>query len=185
MLSNVTRITYQVSQHGGGDVWKAKYDEINLNCWYQHMNYWYQQFNINAPGHLQPSWWCRAVIVNQGTLNSSMNITIAGIMSYFVECVSKIKLILAVILYVIYGAVCLQFTHFPYDDCENIYTWSCSHHQIGSMNYNPYPLFRVRSWNNGMRCMSFFILMRQMEKYYLCQMDIVVKLMNWQYWMYF
>ena len=25
-----------------------------------------------------------------------------------------------------------------------------------SMNY--YPLFRVRSWNNGMRCMSFYIL---------------------------
>ena len=31
------------------------------------------------------------------------------------------------------------------------------HHQIGSMNY--YPLFRVRSWNNGMRCMSLHILM--------------------------
>ena len=30
------------------------------------------------------------------------------------------------------------------------------HHQIGSMNY--YPLFRVRSWNNGVRCMSFYIL---------------------------
>ena len=32
-----------------------------------------------------------------------------------------------------------------------------NHHQIGSMNYCP--LFRVRSWNNGMRCMSFYILM--------------------------
>ena len=31
------------------------------------------------------------------------------------------------------------------------------HHQIGSMNY--YPLFRVSSWNNGMRCMSLYILM--------------------------
>ena len=30
------------------------------------------------------------------------------------------------------------------------------HHQIGNMNYNP--LFRVRSWNNGMRCMSLYIL---------------------------
>ena len=30
------------------------------------------------------------------------------------------------------------------------------HHQIGSMNH--YPLFRVRSSNNGMRCMSFCIL---------------------------
>ena len=28
------------------------------------------------------------------------------------------------------------------------------HHQIGSVNY--YPLFRVRSWNNGMRCMSLY-----------------------------
>ena len=31
------------------------------------------------------------------------------------------------------------------------------HHQIGSMNC--YPLFRIRSWNNGMRCMSFVFLM--------------------------
>ena len=33
---------------------------------------------------------------------------------------------------------------------------SYHHHQIGSMNY--YPLFRVRSWNNDMRCMSLYIL---------------------------
>ena len=38
-----------------------------------------------------------------------------------------------------------------------IYTLSYYHHQIGSMNY--YPLFRVRSWNNGVRCISFYILM--------------------------
>ena len=37
---------------------------------------------------------------------------------------------------------------------ERIYTLSYYHHQIGSMNY--YPLFRVRSWNNGMRCMSLY-----------------------------
>ena len=37
-----------------------------------------------------------------------------------------------------------------------IYTLSYYHHQIGSMNH--YPLFRVRSWNNGMRCVSLFIL---------------------------
>ena len=42
-------------------------------------------------------------------------------------------------------------------DCENIHTLSYYHHQIGSMNY--YPLFRVRSWNNDVRCMSFYILM--------------------------
>ena len=40
---------------------------------------------------------------------------------------------------------------------ERIYTLSYYHHQIGSMNY--YPLFRVRSWNNVMRCMSPYILM--------------------------
>ena len=38
-----------------------------------------------------------------------------------------------------------------------IYTLSYYHHQIGSMNY--YPLFRARSWSNGVRCMSFYILM--------------------------
>ena len=39
---------------------------------------------------------------------------------------------------------------------EIIYTLSYYHHQIGSMNY--YPLFRARSWNNGMHCMSIFLL---------------------------
>ena len=52
--------------------------------------------------------------------------------------------------------MCFQFTHFPCDDWENIYTLSYYHHEIGSMNY--YPLFRVRSWNNDMRCMSSFVL---------------------------
>ena len=61
---------------------------------------------------------------------------------YFVECVSKIKHILSVIHYTICGAVCFQFTHFPCDDCENIYTLSYYHHQIG--NTNCHPLFRVR-----------------------------------------
>ena len=73
---------------------------------------------------------------------------------------SKIKHILSVIhytiSYTIFGAVCFQFTHSPCDDWENIYTLSYYHHQIGSMNY--YPFFRVRSWNNGVRCMSFYIL---------------------------
>ena len=38
---------------------------------------------------------------------------------------------------------------------ERIYTLSYYHHQIGRMNY--YPLFRVRSWNNVMRCMPLSI----------------------------
>ena len=52
--------------------------------------------------------------------------------------------------------MCFQLTHFPCDDWENIYTLSYYHNRIGSMNYCP--LFRVRSWNNGVRCMSFCIL---------------------------
>ena len=39
---------------------------------------------------------------------------------------------------------------------ERIYTLSYYHHQIISMNYHPF--FRVTSWNNGMRCISLYIL---------------------------
>ena len=53
-------------------------------------------------------------------------------------------------------SACFQFTNLPCDVWENIYTLSYYHHQIGNMNYHP--LFRVRSWNNGVRCMSFYIL---------------------------
>ena len=42
----------------------------------------------------------------------------------------------------------------------NTNTLSYYHHQIGSMNY--YPLFRVRSWSNGMRRMSLYILMNSL-----------------------
>ena len=41
--------------------------------------------------------------------------------------------------------------------CENTCTLSYNHHQIGSMTH--LPLFGGRSWNNGMRGMSFYILM--------------------------
>ena len=40
---------------------------------------------------------------------------------YFVECVSKIKHMFSVIHHTLYGAMCCQFTHFPYDDWENIH----------------------------------------------------------------
>ena len=42
---------------------------------------------------------------------------------------------------------------------ENIYTLSYYHHRIESMN--SYPLFRVRSWNNGVRCMSLCVLIEE------------------------
>ena len=87
---------------------------------------------------------------------------------YCVECVSNIKHILSNIQYTIHYticvAVCFQFTHSPCDDWENIYILSCyHHHQIGSMNY--YPLFRVRSWNNVVRCMSIFLWTRTHSLY--------------------
>ena len=42
-------------------------------------------------------------------------------MAYAADCVSKIKTILSIIFYSIYGAVCLQLTQFSYDDRENVY----------------------------------------------------------------
>ena len=54
-----------------------------------------------------------------------------------------------------------SFYQFPLWWFERIYTLSYYHHQIGSMNYHP--LFRVRSWNNGVRCMSSYILMRRLR----------------------
>ena len=64
------------------------------------------------------------------------------------------------------------------------YTLSYYHHQIGSMNY--YPLFRVRSWNNGMRCMSFYILtdflsIRDTEKF-LNDILLKIKPFYWRKW---
>ena len=50
---------------------------------------------------------------------------------------------------------CFQFTHFLVM-IEMMYIF-CLITIIGSMNY--YPLFRVRSWNNGVCCMSFYIVM--------------------------
>ena len=47
-------------------------------------------------------------------------------------------------------------------DWENIYTLSYYHHQIGRMIY--YPLFRDRSCNNGVRCMSFYILIMKYKE---------------------
>ena len=76
---------------------------------------------------------------------------------YFVSSVSKIKSVPSITFRAIYGTVHIQLTHFCYDDCENTCIWSYYHHQIGSMTR--LPLFRVRSWNNGMRCVSLYILL--------------------------
>ena len=92
----------------------------------------------------------------------SNSISLNACQIYFVECVSKIKHIHWGIHHAICGAVRFQFTHFPCESWENIYTFSYYHHQIGSMNY--YSLFRARSWNNGVSCMSLYILLIDHEK---------------------
>ena len=98
------------------------------------------------------------IIIIVQTYLKALNLQTAS-QIYSVEGVSKIKHILSVIHYTICGAVCFQFTHFSFDDWENIYIYTLSyyHNQIGSINY--YSLFRVRSWKNGVRCMPFYILM--------------------------
>ena len=67
---------------------------------------------------------------------------------------------LEAIFHALYGAVCIQLTHVSCDDCENMCTLSHHHYQIGSMTH--LPLFRVRSWNNGIHCMSFYILKQRL-----------------------
>ena len=108
----------------------------------------------------------RLIIIIMQTLSEDIEL-INACPIQFVECVSNMKHILSVIHYTIYGAVCLQFTHFLRAVWENIHNMSYYHQQIGSMNY--YPLLRVRSWNNGMRCMSFYILMTLVRFY--CNVD--------------
>ena len=93
----------------------------------------------------------------------------------FFEYVSNIKRILPVVRYTICGAVCFQFTHFPCDDWENIYTLSY-HHQIGSMNYCP--LFRVRSCNNGVHCIYFCILIPKQVNSAFIILDLIFCLFN-------
>ena len=60
---------------------------------------------------------------------------------------------------------------------ETIYTLSYYHHQIGSMNY--YPLFRARSWNNGVRCMSIFLLYYFWDsQHHCCNVSIFSSIKN-------
>ena len=79
--------------------------------------------------------------------------------TFCLECVSKIKSILSIIFHAIYGAVRIKLAHFSCDDCEDTCTLSYCHHRIGSMAH--LPLFKVKSWNIGMRCMSFCILIHK------------------------
>ena len=62
---------------------------------------------------------------------------------------SQLSIIQYIALCVFNLSICLVKT-------ENLYFFLLSHYQIGSMNH--YPLFRVMSWSNGMRCMSLYIV---------------------------
>ena len=53
--------------------------------------------------------------------------------AYSVECVSKMRSILAIIFYVIYGAVCHRMTKFIFDDCGNMCISLYHHHRNGNM----------------------------------------------------
>ena len=68
----------------------------------------------------------------------------------------KNKSVLSVIFHATYGAVCIRLTHLTCDDFDYTCTLYHCHHQIECMTH--WPLFRVRSWNKGMRFMSFYIL---------------------------
>ena len=54
------------------------------------------------------------------------------------------------------NTTCIPRTLFFHDDCGNLCTLSYYNHQIGSVTH--LPLSRVKSWNTGIRCMSFYIL---------------------------
>ena len=77
-----------------------------------------------------------------------------------VECASKIKSVLSIIFHVIYGAVCIQLTHFSCDDCENML-----HFILSSSNrkYEPFAIVWVISWDNGI---SLYVLLCSCEALY-------------------
>ena len=75
---------------------------------------------------------------------------------FCLECVSKIRSVLSIMLHAIYGAACIQLTQLSNKDCENTFTWSYHDHQIESMTI----------FYNGMRCMSFYILTPQTPNVY-------------------
>ena len=64
----------------------------------------------------------------------------------------------SIIFHDIYGAVSIKLSHCSCDDYENTYTSSYHHHQSWSRNHLPLYV-RVRLWNTGMRCISFYVLM--------------------------
>ena len=76
---------------------------------------WWVQIIWNVLAYRSYSFVCtlhHPIIIIVQTYMKTRNLSNAC-QIYFVACVSKIKHILSVIHYTIYGAVCFQFTHFP------------------------------------------------------------------------
>ena len=117
--------------------------------------------------------WCAQIIVY---IKASLSYTHICTLHYLIcrpirrhwTAKMLIRSVFAIIFHEIHGALCVQLTHFTYDDCENTCIWFYYHHQIGSMTH--LPLFR--SWNNDMRCMSFYILI----KYFTTECYLVSKI---------
>ena len=105
---------------------------------------WLHLCNITLPHH------------HTGDISESIELLKCLSSTFCLECVSKMTSILSTIFLTIYEDVRIQLTNFFYDDFENMCTLFCYHHQIGCMTH--LPLFRVKSWNNVMHCMSFYIL---------------------------
>ena len=72
--------------------------------------------------------------------------------------VSKIKHIMSVIHYTICVGLCVFGSPIPFWWLREYISSVLSSLSNRSMNY--YPLLRIRSWNNGVRCMSFYIIMQ-------------------------
>ena len=54
-----------------------------------------------------------------------------------VECVSRTRFVLSIIIYAIYWALCIQITYFAFANCERIYNLFSHHYQAGHENHEP------------------------------------------------
>ena len=55
-----------------------------------------------------------------------------------------------------YGAVCIHLTDLCFDLCED--TCTVSHYQNEIISMTHLRLFKFKSWNNGMCCVSFYVV---------------------------
>ena len=102
-------------------------------------------------------WWnrkYRRIHYHNADLSESIELLKCLSGTFCLECVSKIKSVLSIIYHAIYGAVRLSISLMMIVRICVLYLII----KIKSEVWPHLPLFRVRSWNNGMRCMTFNIL---------------------------